>query len=592
MKIINKNKYNKGAAMMIVVMFSLFISMTIVLGVIVPILKQADVSKNIIYSKESYYMANGALEDAVYRLKNGLDLDSSSVFTLNGHETTITVTDTINGKTIESSNDRDGIIRKVQSQVTLGEGVAFNYGIQVGQGGFELSGGAEVNGNVYSNGNIHAVSGVNITGSAIAGNGAVSVVAVTNDTPLPPTNDITFRNVATSQDFAQSFQVTQALPVKKISLYVRRVGNTSDATVRIVNDSVGSPGTTNILSSNGTLSSSLVSTSYGWVDVVLPSNPTLTPGTTYWIVIDNSNQHASRYYQIGGNTGYADGVAKVGAYSGTWYNTSPSGLDGYIKVHIGGDPSYIGGDSYVGGVDIGGEARANTVIGASVTGALYCQTGSQNNKSCDTSLPDPSPLNYPVSEANINDWKSGAEAGGITNGNVTIGWAGGTLGPRKIVGNLTVNGGGTLTLTGNLWVTGTISVTGGGDIAMSSSYGSQSGVIVADGPVSLSGGGELAGSGQAGSYLMLLSTHDSGCVGSVCSGSNAINITGGAGSVILNAPNGVLQINGGGSVRSATAYKITASGGATITYESGLADINFSSGPSGGFNISSWVEVE
>jgi len=29
-----------------------------------------------------------------------------------------------------------------------------------------------------------------------------------------------------------------------------------------------------------------------------------------------------------------------------------------------------------------------------------------------------------------------------------------------------------------------------------------------------------------------------------------------------------------------------------ITYDSGLADLNFSSGPSGGWNISSWQEVE
>ncbi len=586
------NKNNKGAAMLIVVMFALFASMTVVMGVVVPVLKQAEASKNIFHSKESFYMANAALEDAVYRIQNGMDIGSGGVLTLNGHDTTVTITDTINGKIIQASSDRDGVVRKMQSVVTLGEGVAFNYGIQVGQGGFELGGNSRINGNVYSNGNIHAVSGVTITGSAIAGNGIVSVIDVVNDTPLLPTDNITFRNTASSQDFAQSFQVTQALPITKISFYIRRVGNVSDATVRIVNDSAGSPGTANILSSNGTLSDSLVSTNYGWVDVVLPSNPVLTPGTTYWLVIDNSNQHASRYYQIGGNTGYAGGVAKVGAYAGTWNNTNPSGLDGYFKVHMGGETSYIGGGNSSGGVNIGGVAHANTVMGATVTGELYCQTGSENNKACDISLADPSPLNYPISEANINDWKAGAEAGGVTNGNVTIGGQGGSLGPRKIVGDLTVNAGGTLTLTGNLWVTGDISVSGGGNITMSSVYGTDRGVVVADGKVSLSGGGELSGSGQAGSYLMLLSTYSSDCTGSTCSGSPAITITGGAGSVILNAPNGILNINGGGSLRSATAYKITATGGATITYESGLANMSFNSGPSGGFNISSWQEIE
>ncbi|KKT91018.1 MAG: hypothetical protein UW93_C0014G0001, partial [Parcubacteria group bacterium GW2011_GWC1_45_13] len=43
--------------------------------------------------------------------------------------------------------------------------------------------------------------------------------------------------------------------------------------------------------------------------------------------------------------------------------------------------------------------------------------------------------------------------------------------------------------------------------------------------------------------------------------------------------------------KEATAYGIILNNEAIITYESGLANVNFYSGPSGGWNIESWAEV-
>ena len=590
------NKNNKGAAMLITVVLFLFLSMTIVIGIISPILKQASISKNIIYSKESFYLAEGAIEDALYRLKNTRSIDSGDTIVLNGYTTTINITSTANGKTINTISDRDGIIRKIQSNVTMGVGTAFNYGVQAGTGGFVLTGGARVNGNVYSNGDIIATNGVIITGSAVAANSSALSADQSNETPIPPDNNIKFRDASGTQDFAQSFQITGQAPINKISLYIKKVGSPSDITVRIVSDSAGSPSTNNMFSTQGTLSASLVSSvNYGWVDVVFPENPELVPGTTYWFVLDNSTQSSSNYYIIGGNTGYTNGSAKIGKYSGTWSATSPAGLDGYFKFYLGGLTSTIGSGSYVGSVVIGsggiGDAYAHTVTGASVAGNLYCQSGGDNNKPCDTSRPDPSPQGYPISESNIADWKSEATAGGVISGDYTVGYAGATIGPIEITGNLVVNGGGILTLTGNVWVHGTVTVSGGGKIKLAPSFGANGGTIVSDGVVSLTGGGNMTGSGQTGSYLMVLTT--SNCPKDpVCGGVDALILSGGAGAVILNAQNGEMTLNGGTGVKSATAYMIKASGGAIITYESGLADINFSSGPSGGWNISSWQEVQ
>jgi len=163
----NTNKNEKGAAILIAIILFLFISMTIILGMVNPILKQASVSKNLTVSKESYYLANGALEDVFYRLKNNKLVSSSETLSLNNAVTTTVTTDTPTGKQIISTADNNTNIRKIQTNVVLGTGASFNYGIQSGQGGFILENSASVTGNVYSSGSVTG-SGNNIYGDAVS----------------------------------------------------------------------------------------------------------------------------------------------------------------------------------------------------------------------------------------------------------------------------------------------------------------------------------------------------------------------------------------------------------------------------------------
>ena len=44
------------------------------------------------------------------------------------------------------------------------------------------------------------------------------------------------------------------------------------------------------------------------------------------------------------------------------------------------------------------------------------------------------------------------------------------------------------------------------------------------------------------------------------------------------------------TLREAVAYRMTIGGGSSITYEAGLTNNNFSSGPSGTWNVNSWRE--
>jgi len=45
-------------------------------------------------------------------------------------------------------------------------------------------------------------------------------------------------------------------------------------------------------------------------------------------------------------------------------------------------------------------------------------------------------------------------------------------------------------------------------------------------------------------------------------------------------------------LKEVSAYKIHLKNNAEVVYETGLANVLFSSGPGGGFEIKSWMEIE
>jgi hypothetical protein len=578
-------KTNSGAAMMIVVFFFVFISLTILIGIIAPVVREFKIAGTTVNSKSAYFLAESGVEDAIYRLKTNKQISGTETLTLGSSSATTTITTVgSNQKQIESLSDVNSSQRKLSLSLTTTAGVSFSYGVLAGQGGVELNGSGTINGNVYANGPITGDSSAIITGTAISANSPAITTDQSNGSGTPAYN-ISFANASGTQDIAQSFVTATSSPLNKVQFYIKKVSTPSNATVKIVNDSSGSPGTT--VYASGTLDASTVTASYGWVDVSFTTNPLLTVGTTYWLVVD-AGTSSTKYYIIGASSAtYANGLGKIGQQGGTWNNTTPSGLDYYFGIYLGGVNGLIAGSSgsqwnqlHVGTVS--GTAQAHTVNYTNSTGLIYCQTGTGNNKSC-TSQTDPVYQSFPVSDANVTQWKTDAEAGGTYNGNYSVGWAGATLGPKKIVGDLTVNGGGTLTLTGTLWVTGNITLNGGALIQLSSSYSTNDGVIVADGTITISGGGHATGSGTSGSYIMMLSTSSS---------TSAISVSGGAGAVIAYAQNGTVAVSGGASLKEATGYRITVDGGSSITYESGLTNNNFSSGPSGTWNIGTWKESE
>ena len=217
---------------------------------------------------------------------------------------------------------------------------------------------------------------------------------------------------------------------------------------------------------------------------------------------------------------------------------------------------------------------------------LEFQTGSGNNISCDTSRADPSVVDMPITQLMIDQWKLDSEEGETIAGNFTVS-SPATLGPAKITGNLAINA--NLTIAGTVYVMGNITTNNGAHISLSSSYGSAGGIIIVDGRVVLSNNVQFFGSGGEESYVLLISTSD--CPNQ-CSGLNAIEILNNVGAIIINAQYGTVHIENNVNLNEVVGEQIVIDNNAEVNYVSGLANASFISGPSGGWNVKSWKEIE
>ena len=64
------------------------------------------------------------------------------------------------------------------------------------------------------------------------------------------------------------------------------------------------------------------------------------------------------------------------------------------------------------------------------------------------------------------------------------------------------------------------------------------------------------------------------------------------GTVVIFGSRGQVHLNNTAGAKEVTGYKLLIDNNASITYETGLANADFSSGPGGGFTITSWKEIE
>ncbi|TSC64074.1 MAG: Uncharacterized protein G01um101493_235, partial [Microgenomates group bacterium Gr01-1014_93] len=350
------------------------------------------------------------------------------------------------------------------------------------------------------------------------------------------------------------------------------------AAVRILKDDNGSPDKNGILAL-GTLYSSLVTGNYGFVDVTFNSSPNLTADTTYWLLIDTSLDNDDYWFwQNDLALSYNRGIPK---WSPNWSTGNPSwnSITGDLsfKTYMGGAPTSIRGQN---NFQVNGNVHANTIDGLTIGGNAYYQT-IVNSAVTGTSNPgqaDPPPKVFPISEANIDDWKVQAESAGLIN--FTVCTDGMILGPGKITGSVDLGSGCEFIVKSPLWITGNLIMNSNNELSLSPEYGGTSGLILVNGQINLNTNNKLNGTGQGNSLLMALSTYDS-----KTSDIAAIIIGNNGNTGVFYASSGIIEPGSGNSYKELTAWGIRLVNSSDINYETGLSSSIFSSGPTGSFSL-------
>lgn len=283
MKKQKKYKKESGQAMIIAVVFFICVSVATILGLTNPMVRHIAMATSIAISKESFYAAEAGVEDVVYRLKIGLPVASSQTLVVGDQSVITTITDESSGKVITAVGNANNYLRKVKTNLALGTGVAFHYGIQAGEGGFDLQNSSSVTGNVFSNGPIVG-AGNNIYGDIVSAGPAglvnnihstYSVFAhtISNSRIDKDAHYITINNtiVSGTQYPASPDQATSSLPISD-----EQIGEwESEAEAGGV---INSP-CPYIISSNTTLGPKKIN-----CNVEISGSPTLTLTGPIWVV--------------------------------------------------------------------------------------------------------------------------------------------------------------------------------------------------------------------------------------------------------------------------------------------------------------------
>jgi len=213
--------------------------------------------------------------------------------------------------------------------------------------------------------------------------------------------------------------------------------------------------------------------------------------------------------------------------------------------------------------------------------------------------PDQPYADLPISDEMIDDWKGVASSSQIITSPCPYEISEDTtLGPAKIECDLEISQDPVITLAGNVWVAGNILIKNSAVIRSSPSLGKKSVAIIADNlanrltssKITLNNSATFYGSGSQGSYVLLISQNNSAENGGV---ENAVSIAQTvSGDLLLYAGHGKIFLNNSSDLREVTGYSLDLRNQANVIYETGLANLLFSSGPGGSFSIVSWNEVE
>lgn len=201
--------------------------------------------------------------------------------------------------------------------------------------------------------------------------------------------------------------------------------------------------------------------------------------------------------------------------------------------------------------------------------------------------PDQATTSLPISDAQIALWEIAAAAGGTavcSGGTYTISSGSVTLGPKKIPCDLTISNSAVVTIAGHIWVVGDITVQNSAQVKMAPSLGATNVAIIADDPsnrlhgstIEVKNTATFQGSGAPGSFVFLISQNTSAENGG---DEEAFELSNSASALVAYAAHGLIPLGNTVSLKEVTAYKIRLANSANVTYDSGLPNAVFQSGP-------------
>ncbi len=559
------------------VFFAVFLSITTALIGYVLVYNRTE--RQAVADRQALALAEAGIDEAAYQLNQNSSYTGEADTALGNGTFTVTVA-SVDASTKQVSvtgyvpNRTNPLATKtVAAKLAINSSVvSFRFGVQVGQGGVEMDNNSRINGNLYTNGNVSG-SGF-VTGDVTVAGGTQSAA---DQQWTTQNGGVNLGDASARAALAQEFKPTATNVLNKVSLYLRKVGNPSDITLKLVSDNSGKP--SNTVLASGSVAASTVTGSYSFIDGTFTSTPTLTKDTPYW-VIAVASMNSSNYFVWGSDTldGYASGTAKS---SSNWSVNNASwaalGNDLDFETWMGGVVTSLSG------IHVGGTAWAHALSGCTVDGnAIYQTISSCSVAGTKTvSATDAAPSAAPISDAQIAGWESAATAGGVVGGNYTVSGSQ-TIGPKEIDGDLTVNG--TLYLSGPIWVKGNITFGINSGLVVAPAVGNSAVAIIANDPgleatkgvVTLANNMTISGNGNSNSYPMVLSTNTG----------TAITLNNNADSVILYAPDGTITVANNATANQITAKTLHLSNNVIVDYVSGLQSQSFSNGPGG-----SWAFV-
>lgn len=158
----------KGAALLLFVVFFVFTSLTLVLTIARGAYDDLVSYRALASSKASLYAAEAGIEDAIYRHRQGENYSSSETFTIAGVTVTTTRNLVIDTYEILAEGNAQNAVRNSTIDLSVGVGASFNFGLQAGNGGIFMENNSTIRGNVFANGTVEGANNNIVYGDVIS----------------------------------------------------------------------------------------------------------------------------------------------------------------------------------------------------------------------------------------------------------------------------------------------------------------------------------------------------------------------------------------------------------------------------------------